>query len=132
MKKQTPIDNILNSLSSTSKDDNTYVDDEDYENLNKNLKKEEYRNAKLKNDAIEGENFGDTQDRLQRKEFAENIFKFTCYYMGFVIFIILLCGSPNSFNLSDTVLVTLLGTTTANVIGVLIIVVTYLFSRKKR
>lgn len=44
-----------------------------------------------------------------------------------------LSGSEDSrFSLSDNVIITLLGTTTANVIGILVIVVTYLFSRKKK
>ena len=53
--------------------------------------------------------------------------------MFFVFLILFLSGTETTnFNLSDNVLITLLGTTTANVIGILIIVVTYLFSRKRK
>lgn len=108
------------------------VEKDDYDDVVKKIKQEEWRKLKLDNDAKEGENRGDSQDRDQRKLFAEKIFTFVSLYMFSVFFILVLCGSPSNFHLSDTVLVTLLGTTTANVIGILIIVVTYLFSRKKK
>lgn len=108
------------------------VEKNDYDDVVKKIKQEEWRKLKLDNDAKEGENRGDSQDRDQRKLFAEKIFTFVSLYMFSVFFILVLCGSPSNFQLSDTVLVTLLGTTTANVIGILIIVVTYLFSRKKK
>ena len=108
------------------------VEKDDYDDVVKKIKQEEWRKLKLDNGAKEGENRGDSQDRDQRKLFAEKIFTFVSLYMFSVFFILVLCGSPSNFQLSDTVLVTLLGTTTANVIGILIIVVTYLFSRKKK
>ena len=52
--------------------------------------------------------------------------------MLFVCVVLFLKGITSQFYLSDAVIITLLGTTTANVIGILIIVVTYLFSRKKK
>ena len=104
----------------------------EYDSIEEQLKKEKLREAQLKNTALEGENEDESQNRGQRKAFAERIFSFMCYYMFAVFFILFICGSPSRFNLSDTVLVTLLGTTTANVIGIFIIVVTYLFSRKKK
>ncbi len=108
------------------------VKKDDYDDVAKNIQQEELRRLKLDNDAKEGENIGDNQDRDQRKMFAEKIFSFVCLYMFAVFFILFLCGSPGSFKLSDTVLITLLGTTTANVIGILIIVVKYLFSRNNK
>ena len=108
------------------------VEKDDYDDVVKKIKQEEWRKLKLDNDAKEAENRGDSQDPDQRKLFAEKIFTFVSLYMFSVFFILVLCGSPSNFQLSDTVLVTLLGTTTANVIGILIIVVTYLFSRKKK
>ena len=95
--------------------------------------KEVLREKRLKNDAQEEANRGDTQDRDQRKEFAERVFHFAAIYMAFVGLILFLSGTiDNGFHLSDSVLVTLLRTTTANVIGILAIVVTYLFSRKRK
>lgn len=121
----------LKELAAKGTEKSTVLKD-DYDDVAKNIRQEELRKLKLDNDAKEGENIGDNQDRDQRKAFAEKIFSFVCYYMLAVFFVLFLCGCPNSFHLSDTVLVTLLGTTTANVIGILIIVVTYLFSRKNK
>lgn len=70
------------------------------------------------------------QDIAMRKEYAGLIFRFVCYYM-FVVFILLfLSGTPSSFKMSDSVLMTLLGTTTATVISLFAIVVNYLFPKK--
>ena len=104
-----------------------------YRSVSEELEKEKLRKLKLENDAIEGSNIGDSQDRGQRKDFAERVYYFACVYMVFVFLILFLSGSTGeNFKLNDTVLVTLLRTTTANVIGVFAIVVTYLFSRKKK
>lgn len=123
---------IKEVLKSIPKSDDTGNVEKDYDYVEIQLKKEQLREAKLKNAALEEENKGDSQDRDQRKEFAEKIFSFVSLYMFAVFFILFLSGGPGSFKLSDTVLVTLLGTTTANVIGTLIIVVKYLFSRNKK
>lgn len=106
---------------------------EEFDDVENELRKERLREAKLKNDAQEEENKGDSQDRDQRKDFAERIFSFTLIYM-FLVFVILFISGTTTINfyLSDNVLITLLGTTTANVIGILIIVVTYLFSRNRK
>ncbi len=71
------------------------------------------------------------QDRLQRKWLAERIFDFSSLYMFAVFFIIFMVASPNQFKLSDDVLNMLLGTTTANVLGILVIVATYFFAKNK-
>ena len=120
---------VLNSIVDTDEQVNV---ESKFNSIEEQLKNEKLKEAKLKNEALEGENKGENQDRKQRKKFAEKIFTFVTYYMFAVFFILILCGSPSSFHLSDTVLVTLLGTTTANVIGILIIVVTYLFSKKNK
>lgn len=106
---------------------------DEYKSVSIELEKERLRKLKLENDAIEGSNLGDTQDRDQRKDFAEKIYNFAAVYMVFVFLMLFLSGCVNNgFQLSDSVLVTLLRTTTANVIGILAIVVTYLFSRKRK
>lgn len=112
--------------------DKPEIKDEEYKSIEKRRLEAETRKLELENQSLEGDNIGDSQDRVQRKEFAEKIFSFVCLYMFAVFFILFLCGSPGSFKLSDTVLITLLGTTTANVIGILIIVVKYLFSRNNK
>jgi polyferredoxin len=70
------------------------------------------------------------QDISMRKEYAWLIFRFVCYYMFFVFLILFLSGSPSLFKMSDSVLITLLGTTTATVISLFAIVVNYLFPKK--
>lgn len=112
--------------------DKSEIKDEEYKTIEKRKLEAETRRLELENQSLEGDNLGDSQDRIQRKEFAERIFSFVSLYMFAVFFILFLSGGPGSFKLSDTVLVTLLGTTTANVIGTLIIVVKYLFSRNKK
>ena len=71
------------------------------------------------------------QDRDQRKDFALRIFNFVSLYMFGVFLLLVMSGiGTNDFHLSDTVLVTLLGTTTATVIGVFNFVARYLFHNK--
>lgn len=111
--------------------DESEIEDE-YKDLDSEIKKEKVKEYRLKNKALEGENQGDAQDREQRKYFAEKIFNFVSNYMIFVCMMLFLKAITPRFFLSDSVLMTLLGTTTANVIGILIIVVTYLFSRKRK
>lgn len=73
------------------------------------------------------------QDRFQRKQFAYFIFGFASVYMICVFTILFLKGFlQEDFALSDLVTNILLGTTTANVLGVLIIVVTYFFHKEKQ
>lgn len=107
--------------------------DSEYTNIDSELEKEKLKEAKLRNEALEEENKGESQDRGQRKDFAERVFSFASIYMLGVFMILFLSGTNTvNFHLSDDVLIMLLGTTTANVIGILIIVVTYLFSRNRR
>lgn len=74
---------------------------------------------------------GKRQDRRQRKQFAYCIFAFICVYMLVVLAIIALAGlSAWGFSLNEGTLITLLSTTTANVLGLFIIVAKYLFHAK--
>lgn len=115
-----------------SGDDLSTVKHKNYDDVEERIRREELRKLELQNEAIEGENKGDAQDREQRKDFAERISQFVCNYMVFVFMVLFLKAITPRFYLSDNVIITLLGTTTANVIGILIIVVTYLFSRKRK
>jgi hypothetical protein len=70
------------------------------------------------------------QDRKERKNYANKIFILLAIFMSTTILIIgasMFCFSK----LSDIVLVTLLTTTSANVISIFAIVVRYLFRQKK-
>ena len=71
------------------------------------------------------------QNRNQRKSYGNRLFWFLCGYMILVFLILFFCGfSLSGFTLSDTVLVALITTTTANVIGIFAFVVHYLFPTK--
>lgn len=71
------------------------------------------------------------QNRIERKQYARWIFRFLVWYMAFVGFVLVLSGiTVNHFFLSENVLLMLLGTTTANVIGIFIVVAKYLFPSK--
>ena len=125
----------LNELDRLSSKSYTIESDfkEDHHDYEEENRIELLRQQKLMNDALEEANMGSIQDRIQRKEFADRIFRFVGIYLLFIAIFIFLSGTRNNgFTLSDTVLATLLGTTTANIVGLLVIVVTYLFYRKKQ
>lgn len=69
------------------------------------------------------------QDRKQRKVFSYCIFGFMCIYMAISLAIVFLCGL-GIMVLDVSVLITLLTTTLANVIGVFTFVAKYLFHNK--
>lgn len=70
------------------------------------------------------------QDREQRKIFSYVIFGFMCIYMLISLALVFLDGYGIIF-LSDKVLITLLTTSLANVIGIFNFVAKYLFHPKK-
>lgn len=75
------------------------------------------------------EYYSKKQDREQRKTFSFRIFMFVCVYMTFALAILVFCGA-SALRLSDSVIVALLTTTTANVIGLFAVVAKYLFHPK--
>jgi hypothetical protein len=73
---------------------------------------------------------GNIQDREERKKYADKIFWFLVLFMTITLTSVFI--SIFKFDqLSDTVIVTLLTTTSANVISIFAIVVRYLFRQKK-
>lgn len=72
---------------------------------------------------------GIKQDRKQRKIFGYVIFAFMCVYMLAVLVLVYLSGF-DVVRLSDGVVVTLVTTSLANVIGIFNFVVKYLFHTK--
>lgn len=73
-----------------------------------------------------------TQDRKERKKFANKLYWFLLGFILCVVILVFLSGNKClNFNLSDAVLVTLLTTTSANIIGVFVFVVRYLFNTNK-
>jgi Flp pilus assembly protein TadB len=81
------------------------------------------RGKKIDNDIRE-------QDRLERKTYANRVFYLISAWLGCVIVVVILTGL-GFMHFSDTVIVTLLTTTTANVIGLFAIVNSYLFKSSK-
>lgn len=72
------------------------------------------------------------QNREERKAYASHIYIMLCIYLG-VIFILLLFSGFNwwGFYLSEKIVLSLIGTTLINVLGIFIIVVNYLFPKKR-
>lgn len=68
------------------------------------------------------------QNREQRKVFAQKIYTSVCIYFVIILVLVYLIAFSCAF-LSDEVLIILISTTTANVIGLLVIVARYLFPR---
>lgn len=71
------------------------------------------------------------QDRQQRKIFGYVIFVFMCTYMSAVLAIVYLSGFE-IVRLSDSVIITLVTTSLANVIGIFNFVAKYLFHTKNQ
>lgn len=69
---------------------------------------------------------GRKQDRMQRGEYANRIFSLVCIYMFAIVVMIILVGF-HVLTLDNSVIITLISTTTANIIGVFVIVAKYLF-----
>lgn len=71
------------------------------------------------------------QDRELRKELGSKIIRLVYAYMGAVLLLLLLTGfGLLCFSLSDGVLMTILGTTTADIIAILVIQAKYYYNRK--
>lgn len=68
------------------------------------------------------------QDRIERKSYAARVWKLICVYL--IALGVLVMGSQWLFRLSDSVLIALLCTTTANILGLAYIVMRYLFKNK--
>ena len=68
------------------------------------------------------------QNREQRKGFANKLFWLLAIFIGITLFIIFLVG-VGFLDLDSAVLITMLSTMSANVIGIFIYVVKYLFNR---
>mgnify|MGYP007069913234 CR=1 FL=1 len=75
------------------------------------------------------EAIGKMNDIQLRKNFAYRIFVFVCFYMAAVLAVVI-CSGFTWLTISDTILGVLLGTTTVDVVGLLAIVVKYLFHTK--
>lgn len=92
--------------------------------IERNKQIEEYNKLKEEVESIK-------QDREERKVYASKTFNFLCSYMCFVGLLLLLAGCEMAhFQLSDAVLIVILGTTTTNVLGIFYFVANYLFPKR--
>lgn len=72
------------------------------------------------------------QNREERKSYASHIFIMICIYLILVFTLLFFSGFGFwGFYLSDSIILSLIGTTLINVLGVFIIVVNYLFPKKR-
>lgn len=70
------------------------------------------------------------QDNTSRRKFSWAIFTVMVLWMVMVLFVVIFCATGR-WHLSDSVLIALITTTTATVIGVFVVVANYLFNRDK-
>ena len=86
----------------------------------------------LANAKMEEGIFGLRQDRQERKKYASRFFCLVLAWfvaMTTMLFAEQLCGKPGEACLSDSVLMTALGTTTATIVSILAFVGRYLFKQ---
>jgi len=69
-------------------------------------------------------------ENTSRQQLTNQIFVVTVLWIFMIIIIVVACGSGH-LKLSDSVLITLITTTTLNVFGFMVIVVKYLFNADK-
>lgn len=118
-------DELINALSS----DNQLSESEDLRIKMEGTPTElvmEIQRKKIERQSEEIENI--KQDRSQRKIFSYCIFAFMCLYMAASLTIVFMCGLE-VMSLKESILITLLTTTLANVIGVFNFVAKYLFHK---
>ena len=117
--------NLESSKNEPKQEERTEIKDDEIELIRK---REEVKTMTVANEIRNEELENRRQDRAQRKVYADNLFTFLCFYMILVFFILYKSGSLyNSFELSDSVIIALITTTTANIIGIFAFVVRYLF-----
>ena len=78
------------------------------------------------------ENVGLAQDITARRKYAFRVFLLVIgWIIGIYLLLVFQGFGFRSFHLSDNILLAAIGSTTANIIGILLIIVKYLFSGRK-
>jgi hypothetical protein len=78
------------------------------------------------------ENAGLAQDITARRKYAFRVFLLVIgWIIGIYLLLVFQGFGFRSFHLSDNILLAAIGSTTANIIGILLIIVKYLFSGRK-
>jgi hypothetical protein len=77
---------------------------------------------------------GQKQDIQERKKYAQLFFYLSCAWLVAIVVILILQGFGSfwktPFKLSDSIVLAMIGSTTANVLGILYIVAKYLFPNR--
>lgn len=87
------------------------------------IQQENLRARQLNNDKLENDNEA-------RKRFGDWIFTIVVIWLFFVLLILVSVGN-GTFKFDNSVLITMLTTTSVNIIGLLLVVARYLFNEKK-
>ena len=69
---------------------------------------------------------GRRQDRRERKRYAELVFRLVCWWLAGVMALVC-CAGLEAIRLDETVLMTIVGSTTASVVAIFVVVAKYLF-----
>lgn len=99
----------------------------DAENTSAYASENEYTSAELDLEIKRQHLITLRNNNAARIRYAKRIFILTCIWICMIIAIVVMAGF-NLIHLSDAVLITLIGTSTANFFGFFIIVVKYLFN----
>lgn len=127
----------LQNLDSTLPTD---LDKKVQESISAGERNESKKDASLETSLVMGHLKQDLADkkanRELRSEYADKVYRFMCVWCGVVFFFLLCCSISNpkaeaSFGMPTSVQLTLLGGTTATVIGLVGIVMNGLFHHKK-
>lgn len=109
------IKDTLKNVSTDAENASAYASENNYTNAELDLEIKRQHLITLQN------------NNAARIRYAKRIFILTCIWITVIIVIVALAGL-NLIHLSDAVLITLIGTSTANFFGFFIIVVKYLFN----
>lgn len=93
-------------------------------------KDEGVRKLKISNDLLQAQVDKLNNDNRARKTHSTLIFLMVFIWILFVVVFLILVGAEK-LKISDKVLITLLSTTSVNIIGLLVIVANYLFNKSK-
>lgn len=87
-----------------------------------------YERERIDNEILKEQLAGKKQDREERKKFGRHVFWLIVGYLT-AIFVLLVLVGFGCMSMSDSVQLTLLGTFSANVLGLFWMVMNYLFSK---
>lgn len=72
---------------------------------------------------------GRKQDRRERKRYAELVFRLVCWWLVGVMALVC-CSGLGAMRLDEIVLMTIVGSTTASVVAIFVVVAKYLFPHR--